>query len=161
MQCRKLTEEIDKKFGPSPYASLNLEFELLSDITGNEVFREKMKKFVKAAKTFPRKPQSWFRNSIQTDNFKDNRPNAVDWGSQLIAQSGGTYMDFLLKSWIMGGLKSEDLRETYLQTYKQASVDLIAKSSSNLTYATYLVDGVQQKRMAHANCYIGNEVLVI
>ncbi len=149
-----MLEDQDKSFDPSPYASLNLEFELLSDITENEVFREKMKQAAKAAKSFPRSPQSWFRNAVQTDDFRDYQN--YDWSSKLLAQSGGTYMDYLLKSWIMGGRENENLRENYIKSTEQAIRDLIVTSRGKLVYATSVIDNKREERMAHSNCYIGN-----
>ncbi len=149
-----LLEDEEKDFEPSAYASLNLEFELLSDVSGNEIFREKAKRILKAAKSYPKKLQSWFRNSVVMDNLKISPEN--DWSLRPIFQSGGTYLDYLLKAWIRGGRKNDILREIYIKATEQAIQDLIMTSKGGLAYVTTaLPDGSVPETMAHSTCYVG------
>ena len=154
-----LLEDDEKDFEPSPYASLNLEFELLSEISGNEIFREKMKRILIAAKlrakSSDQKPRSWFRNSLVNDRLKSKNAQK-DWSSELAAQSGGTYLNYLLKAWMLGGLQNEVLRETYINSTEQAIKDLIVTSNSSLVYVTSILsEGTIPKTMAHSACYVG------
>ena len=148
-----LLEDEENKFEPSPYASLNLEFEFLSDISGNEIFREKMRRILRAAKFDKQKPKSWFRNSVVMDHLTDNNG---EWSLTPAAQSGGTYLNYLLKAWIIGGRQNEVLRETYIKSTEQAIKDLIVTSKKGLAYVTsVLADGTIPEKMTHSACYVG------
>ncbi len=154
-QCMLLEDE-DRDFDPSPYPSLNLEFELLSDITGNEIFREKTKQILKYCKSFPKEPQSWIRNSVVMDYLEYRNEKQRNWSLEFIAQSGGNYLEYLLKAWIIGGRQNEFLRENYIRSTEKAIKDLIVTSNGGLVYATVRSnERYLRMRMAHSTCYIG------
>ncbi len=94
-----------------------------------------------------------FRNAIPMDVFTSSLL------PKLIAESGGTYVEYLLKSWILGGRKDNILRESFITTSEQVIQDLVRTSrTGKLTFVGVMVDNKRQYYfMAHSTCFLGKK----
>ena len=95
-----------------------------------------------------------FRNAIPLD-FYDSK-----YWPTLIAQSGGTYVEYLLKSWILGGRKDDKLRQKLITVCDQVISDLVRNSSTGSTFVGVMVsNSTGNSSMAHSTCYVGMVLL--
>ncbi len=134
------------------FASLFVELDHLSHVTKLSSYQETNQRILKLATNKNERPTSMFRNAIPLDF-----PTSKQW-STLVAQSGGTYVEYLLKSWIIEGRKDDSLRQAFIYTSEQVIQDLIRKTNSTepLTFVSvmggYELEG---NTMAHSTCYVG------
>ena len=122
---------------PSPYSALNIEFGYLSNLTGNVSYRSKIDRIlpmaIKANVTVP--PRGMFRNGASLDFYKHTHQV---W-PKTIAQSGGNFVDYLFKSWMMGGRKNDTLKNLTIAASEHVYYSLI-KTKKNTTYVSVVND---------------------
>lgn len=134
------------------FASLFVELDHLSHVTKVSSYQEKNQRILKLATNKNERPTSMFRNAIPLDF-----PASKQWCT-LVAQSGGTYVEYLLKSWIIGGRKDDNLRQAFINTTEQVIQDLIRKTESteSLTFVSVMGRNKSEvNTMAHSTCYVG------
>ena len=127
-----------------------LELDHLSHVTKVATYQETNQRILQIASNKNEKPNSMFRNAVPLDFYSSKQ-----W-SPLIAQSGGTYVEYLLKSWILGGRKNNELRQKLITVCDQVISDLVRTTSLGLTFVGVMVsDKLESNTMAHSTCYVG------
>jgi len=142
----------------SYYSALNFEFLYLSIISGNQEYRTNIERILKKARHFASeeslKPRGMFRN---TGTLPFWEKTASTW-PDITAQSGGNYLDYLFKSWMMGNRKDDGLRKELIQVTDQFIRDFV-KTKGILTYISVLSDNATTEKnkhgMALSTCYTG------
>ena len=142
----------------SYYSALNVEFLYLSSISGNQEYRTNIERILKKAKIYASedslKPKGMFRN---TGTLPFWEKAATIW-PDITAQSGGNYLDYLFKSWMMGNREDDGLRKELIQMTDQFIQDFVKKKGM-FTYVSVLSDEdtTDEKKhgMALSTCYTG------
>jgi len=142
----------------SYYSALNFEFLYLSSISGNQEYRKNIERILGKARIFALecslKPKGMFRN---TGTLPFWEKTASIW-PDITAQSGGNYLDYLFKSWMMRNRKDDGLRKELIQVTDQFIQDFV-KRKGMFTYVSVLSDEdtTDEKKhgMALSTCYTG------
>lgn len=128
--------------------SLSLEFQYLSDATGNRVFEEKINKLNEALEKANR-PEGLYYNYI-------NPTSGAYCGTQ--AGVGGladSFYEYLLKLWLYKNKSDKKLLEQYLTAMRGVRDKLIRKSANNFVYAGEYSSNQLAPRMGHLACFTG------
>ena len=148
------------KVEDSPYNSLFIEFDYLSDLTGNEKYRDVVNRALQLSKTAATtnqlKPTSWSRHSVQTTEFGADID--VNWNLKLVEQAGGALYDYILKKLISGygsEISTSDLRNTYIRLVDQATQELFITSKKGYFHSKIILDGKIKEEMVMSDCYVG------
>lgn len=159
--------------------SLHLEFSYLSDITGNNVYRNKVRK-VREFLNKKKKNEGLYSNFINPKTGEWGKvcecyskcityvpimcsPNTVflfgKFQSRIDTTTVGIYGDsfyeYLLKSWIQNGKTEVEDRKMFDEAMEAVLTHLVRKSSSGLTYFGSLTDSVFDGKMDVLSCFIG------
>lgn len=142
---------------PSLYSTLNIEFLYLSDITGDERYRQTVQRaWASINKTVS--PRAMFRNtaSLDIDDYRGGSfsPYFSSW-PDLLSESGGNYIDYTLKAWLKGGRKDETLRKAFIEAAEYINKTLL-KTEGEYKYIGVLRDREAEKMTSHSFCYLGN-----
>jgi len=132
----------------SEFGTMSLEFNYLSDVTGNPVFREKIQKINEVLRKLDR-PDGLYPNYLN--------PRTGRWGQQHISIGalGDSFYEYLLKSWIQSGRTDENARLAYIDAMDSAINKLIQKSKEGLTYFAEMKFGRLEHKMDHLACFSG------
>lgn len=127
---------------------MSLEFNYLSDITGNPVFRQKIEKIVKVLQQTAR-PDGLYPNYLN--------PKTGRWGQQHVSMGalGDSFYEYLLKAWLQSGKADNDMRSMYVDAMDFATKKLIQKSNGGLTYFAEMKFGRLEHKMDHLACFTG------
>lgn len=127
---------------------MSLEFNYLSDVTGDGVFRQKIRKVVEAIKSQDR-PDGLYPNYLH--------PKTGHWGQQHVSMGalGDSFYEYLLKSWLQSGRTDEEARQMYADAMDAATKKLIQKSNGGLTYFAEMKFGRLEHKMDHLACFSG------
>ena len=142
----------------SYYSALNVEFLYLSSISGNQEYRTNIERILKKAKIYASedslKPKGMFRN---TGTLPFWEKAATIW-PDITAQSGGNYLDYLFKSWMMGNREDDGLRKELVRVTDQFIQDFVRRKGP-LTYVSVLAGEATKNKnnhgMALSTCYTG------
>ena len=95
---------------------------------------------------------SVFRDAIDPEDV----PNSVAWQNGH-RQSGGAYLEYLLKSWIQSGRKQDNLMDALVVSTDRVIQRLVRVSpGQKLTYVTVMNEnGVADNKMHQHTCYFG------
>ena len=100
------------------------------------------------------KPKGMFRNSGTLPIWQSG---ASTW-PDITAQSGGNYLDFLFKSWMMGNREDNQLRNELIEVTDTFIQDFV-KRKGLLTYVSVLSDEATTEKKKHgmalSTCYTG------
>uniref|UniRef100_A0A0N4ZE20 alpha-1,2-Mannosidase n=1 Tax=Parastrongyloides trichosuri TaxID=131310 RepID=A0A0N4ZE20_PARTI len=126
--------------------TLHLEFEYLSHITGNPIYRDKVVK-----------TREIIENQKKVDNLYGLYLSKTDGHfvtkEVSLGAMGDSFYEYLLKEWIIS--KKEDT--IAFDMYKKASENIrkkmIIKSSGNFTYLVELKNGKLTNKMSHLSCF--------
>lgn len=127
---------------------MSLEFNYLSDITGNPVFRQKIDQITEVIKK-QEKPEGLYPNYLN--------PKTGRWGQQHISMGalGDSFYEYLLKSWLQSSKTNDEAREMYVDAMDAAVAKLIQKSNGGLTYFAEMKFGRLEHKMDHLACFTG------
>lgn len=127
---------------------MSLEFNYLSDITGNPVFRQKIEKINQALQQTDR-PDGLYPNYLN--------PKTGRWGQQHISMGalGDSFYEYLLKAWLQSGKTDEQSRSMYVDAMETVLKKLIQKSNGGLTYFAEMKFGRLEHKMDHLACFTG------
>lgn len=133
----------------SELGTLHLEFSYLSDVTGREVYRNKVDKIREVLYNIE-KPGDLYPNFIN--------PRTGQWGQRHISLGalGDSFYEYLLKAWLASNRGDEQAR-TMFDTAMQAALDkMLRVSPSGLAYLAELKYGrVIEEKMDHLSCFAG------
>ena len=127
---------------------MSLEFNYLSDVTGNQVFRQKIAQITSVIKKQDRQ-DGLYPNYLN--------PKTGRWGQQHISLGalGDSFYEYLLKSWLQSDKTDEEARDMYVDAMEAAVDKLSQKSSGGLTYFAEMKFGRLEHKMDHLACFTG------
>jgi len=127
----------------------HLEFVYLSDMTGDDRFKEKVVHVRNFLNSMTKPYDGLYRNFIN--------PKTGDWGEDYISIGalGDSFYDYLIKSWIQ--TNGEDLlaRKMYEKIVDAIEKHLVKTSRSGLTYLAKMISGKLEHKMGHLTCFAG------
>ena len=128
---------------------MSLEFNYLSDVTGQQVFRQKIEKINEVLSNLER-PSGLYPNFLN--------PRTGRWGQQhvSIGALGDSFYEYLLKSWIQSGRTDESARLAYIDAMDSVIEKLVQKSNEGLTYFAEMKFGRLEHKMDHLACFSGD-----
>lgn len=131
---------------------MSLEFNYLSDVTGNPIFRQKVEKINQV-----------LRQAERSDGLYPNylNPKTGRWGQQHVSMGalGDSFYEYLLKAWLQSGKSDEDMRSMYVDAMDTVIKKLIQKSNGGLTYFAEMKFGRLEHKMDHLACFGGDTCL--
>lgn len=132
----------------SEFGTMSLEFNYLSDVTGNQVFRQKIAQITSVIKKQERQ-DGLYPNYLN--------PKTGRWGQQHISLGalGDSFYEYLLKSWLQSGKTDEEARDMYIDAMDAAVDKLCQKSNGGLTYFAEMKFGRLEHKMDHLACFTG------
>ncbi|KAJ8314609.1 hypothetical protein KUTeg_006759, partial [Tegillarca granosa] len=133
------------------FGSFHLEFVYLSDITGKEVYREKVNK-VRETLNQLEKPNGLYPNYLN--------PRTGKWGQQhtAIGALGDSFYEYLLKSWLQSGKTDSVAKKMYDEAVQAIYHKLVRKSASGLRYVAEYKSGRIDNKMDHLGCFAGTKI---
>lgn len=130
------------------FGTMSLEFNYLSDVTGNPIFRQKVEKINQV-----------LRQAERSDGLYPNylNPKTGRWGQQHVSMGalGDSFYEYLLKAWLQSGKSDEDMRSMYVDAMDTVIKKLIQKSNGGLTYFAEMKFGRLEHKMDHLACFGG------
>lgn len=134
----------------SEIGTLSLEFNYLSDVTGELVFRQKIQKLMGAIKKMDRQADGGlYPNYIN--------PWTGQWGDRHVSMGafGDSFYEYLLKTWLLSGKQDDQSRLMYIDAVEAAMSKLIHKSKEGLIYFADSNAGRIEHKMQHLACFSG------
>ncbi|XP_004365487.2 mannosidase [Capsaspora owczarzaki ATCC 30864] len=131
--------------------TLDLEFQYLSDITGNEVYRNKVLRIRKHMKDIS-KPDGLYPNYIS--------PHSGSFGQNHVSLGGlgDSFYEYLLKSYLISGKQDKEVRAMYDTAMKNV-IRVMIPPRVNPTDAIYVAEarggGSLDHKMDHLACFAG------
>ncbi|CAG5136271.1 unnamed protein product [Candidula unifasciata] len=130
----------------SEIGSLHLEFDYLSAVTENSIYRDKVMKIRTFLKEID-KPGGFYSNYIH--------PKTGKWGQQhvSIGALGDSFYEYLLKEWLMSNKEDTEARQMYDQAMQVVYDKLLVKSPGGLSYFAEYKSGRLEHKMDHLACF--------
>eukprot|EP00118_Oscarella_pearsei_P025969 m.309134 g.309134 ORF g.309134 m.309134 type:complete len:598 (+) comp45568_c0_seq1:60-1853(+) len=130
------------------FGTLHLEFVYLSEVTGDPVYAEKVKKIRTVLKQMD-KPNGLYPIYLH--------PRTGRWGQQHLSLGamGDSFYEYLIKAWLQSGKKDNVAREMYDETIDAVAAHLVQKSPGGLTYIAEMKSSRLDHRMDHLACFTG------
>lgn len=133
------------------FGSLHLELNYLSDVTNDQIYREKamrgMNYILEKQKSHP----GLYPTTIN--------PDTGDWNSgaaYTIGALADSFYEYLLKTWLISDRKDNRFRQFYDESAAAIHQYLIRRSPEGYTYLTSGVPGLVDGRdMEHLTCFAG------
>lgn len=129
------------------FGSLSLEFTYLSDMTGNEIYKQKIDKIFKVLDKANKKGVYYNYMNPKTGHWCNS-----DASLGALADS---FYEYLLKLWVYGNKKDDKLLKTYLTAMEAAKSKLIGRSKEGLVFAGEYSGGRLAYKMGHLACFTG------
>ncbi|KAM3960979.1 mannosyl-oligosaccharide alpha-1,2-mannosidase IA isoform 2-T2 [Aphomia sociella] len=133
----------------SEVGTLHMEFTYLSDVTGRDVYRQKVER-IREALNNVEKPNDLYPNFIN--------PRTGQWGQRHVSLGalGDSFYEYLLKTWLVSNREDEQARLMF-DTAMQAALDkMLRVSPSGLSYLADLKYGrIFEEKMDHLSCFSG------
>ena len=132
----------------SEFGTLGLEFTYLSDVTGDPIYKEKLKK-IRHVLTKLDRPDGLYPNYLN--------PKTGNWGQQHISIGalGDSFYEYLIKQWLQSDKQDDESRALYLNAMDSVVEKLIQKSQGGLTYFAEMKYGRLEHKMDHLACFAG------
>ncbi|CAD6190939.1 unnamed protein product [Caenorhabditis auriculariae] len=133
----------------SEFGSLQLEFDYLSNLTGNTVFAEKATK-VRKVLTSLEKPDGLYPIYLN--------PKSGKWGQRdfSLGAMADSFYEYLLKQWISTGKKDNSTKREYDEAIAAMERKMLFVSPENkLTYFANLRGNRVEHKMEHLACFAG------
>ncbi|XP_022117945.2 mannosyl-oligosaccharide alpha-1,2-mannosidase IA isoform X1 [Pieris rapae] len=133
----------------SEVGTLHLEFTYLSDVTGKEVYREKVKRIRDVLHNI-QKPDGLYPNYIN--------PRSGTWGQRHMSLGalGDSFYEYLLKAWLISNNEDEEARIMFDEAMQPALDKMLRTSPSGLAYLAELKYGrIFEEKMDHLSCFAG------
>ncbi|XP_053137854.1 endoplasmic reticulum mannosyl-oligosaccharide 1,2-alpha-mannosidase isoform X2 [Hemicordylus capensis] len=130
--------------------SIQLEFRELSRLTGEEKFQNAVDGVMKHVHTLPGKNDGLVPMFINT-----NSGQFTHLGVYTLGARADSYYEYLLKQWIQGGKKENELLEDYVKGIEGVKMHLLRKSQpKRLTFVGELAHGRFSAKMDHLVCFL-------
>lgn len=132
----------------SELGTMHLEFQYLSQLTGKDIYLQKVEKIRKVLKEASE--GNMYYNYINPQSGKWCQKQASLGGL------GDSFYEYLIKSWVLSGKKDEQARSMYENAMKAAEESMLRKTpTSNLMYFGELRSGRLDPQMGHLTCFVG------
>jgi mannosyl-oligosaccharide alpha-1,2-mannosidase len=127
----------------------HLEFVYLSDMSGDQRFKEKVVHVRKFLDSLSKPYDGLYRNYIN--------PKTGQWGDDQISVGalGDSFYEYLIKSWIQSNGEDLMARQMYDKSVDAIEKHLIQTSNSGLTYLAQMNFGQLEHKMQHLTCFAG------
>lgn len=134
------------------FGSLSLEFTYLSDLTGNPIYKQKIDRIFSVIQKV--EDNGMYYNYIN--------PNSGTWCNTdaTLGALADSFYEYLLKLWLYGDKKDDDLLEVFLKAMKAARTKLIGKTQGGLLFAGEYSRGRLAYKMGHLACFSGGKLFI-
>ncbi|XP_054854259.1 endoplasmic reticulum mannosyl-oligosaccharide 1,2-alpha-mannosidase [Eublepharis macularius] len=130
--------------------SIQLEFRELSRLTGEEKFQNAVNGVMQHVHTLPGKNDGLVPMFINT-----NSGQFTHLGVYTLGARADSYYEYLLKQWIQGGKKENELLEDYVKGIEGVKMHLLRKSQpKRLSFIGELAHGRFSAKMDHLVCFL-------
>uniref|UniRef100_A0A8D0FXP6 alpha-1,2-Mannosidase n=1 Tax=Strix occidentalis caurina TaxID=311401 RepID=A0A8D0FXP6_STROC len=130
--------------------SIQLEFRELSRLTGDEKFQKAVDEVMKHVHTLSGKNDGLVPMFINT-----NSGQFTHLGVYTLGARADSYYEYLLKQWIQGGKKENELLEDYMRAIEGVKKHLLQRSQpKKLTFVGELAHGHFSAKMDHLVCFL-------
>ncbi|XP_051981654.1 mannosidase, alpha, class 1B, member 1b [Xyrauchen texanus] len=130
--------------------SIQLEFRELSRLTGDPKYQLAVMEVMKQVHKLDGKRDGLVPMFINTNNGQFTHQGMYTLGAR-----ADSYYEYLLKQWIQGGKKENELLEDYLQAVEGVKKNLLKKSTPlGLTFVGELTNGHFSPKMDHLVCFL-------
>ncbi|CAN0228372.1 unnamed protein product [Lampetra fluviatilis] len=132
----------------SEFGTLHLEFEHLSQLSGNPIFREKVVKIRNVLDKMA-KPNGLYPNYLH--------PNSGNWGQHHVSVGGlgDSFYEYLIKAWLMSDRTDTQARRLYDDAMQAIEAHLLRRSEGGLTFFGEWRSGYLERKMGHLACFTG------
>ncbi|CAF4340933.1 unnamed protein product [Rotaria socialis] len=132
----------------SEFGTVHLEFQYLSQLTGKDIYLQKVEKIRKVLKGASENNMYY--------NYLNPQTGAWCQKHASLGALGDSFYEYLLKSWILSGKKDEEARSMYENAMKAAEEAMLRKTpTSNLMYFGEQRSGRLDPQMGHLTCFVG------
>ncbi|KAK3691350.1 hypothetical protein RRG08_036154 [Elysia crispata] len=130
----------------SEIGTLHLEFDYLSTVTKEPIYREKVMK-IRDFLQHMDKPNGLYPNYIN--------PRSGRWGQQHVSLGalGDSFYEYLIKEWLMSNKKDTVARTMYDEAMKAVYDKMLQTSKSGLVYIAEYKSGRLEHKMDHLACF--------
>lgn len=132
----------------SEFGTLHLEFVYLSDITGNDIYKQKVDHIRQFVRSLDR-PNGLYPNFLN--------PITGKWGQRHVSLGGlgDSFYEYLLKAYIQSNGKDLIARDMFDDAMASVMDNLVQTSSSGLTYLADMRFDRLEHKMDHLSCFAG------
>ncbi|VVC37442.1 Glycoside hydrolase family 47 [Cinara cedri] len=132
----------------SEFGTLHLEFVYLSDITGNDIYRQKVETIREFVRGLDR-PNGLYPNYLN--------PITGKWGQRHVSLGalGDSFYEYLLKAYIQSNGKDLIARDMFDDAMASVMDNLVQTSASGLTYLADMRFDRLEHKMDHLTCFAG------
>merc|ERR1719369_2056747 len=132
----------------SEFGTMHMEFSYLTDITGNNTYKEKVE-VIREYLNKKDKPKGLYPNQIN--------PTTGQWGQDhsSLGAHGDSFYEYLLKEWIRSGKSDELSKEMFDEAISNVEEILLQNSSHGQTYFADRRGGMLAHKMDHLACFTG------
>jgi|ERR1711936_473650 len=132
----------------SEFGTMHMEFSYLTDITGNNTYKEKVEA-IREYLNKKDKPKGLYPNQIN--------PTTGQWGQDhsSLGAHGDSFYEYLLKEWIRSGKSDELSKEMFDEAISNVEEILLQNSSHGQTYFADRRGGMLAHKMDHLACFTG------
>ncbi|XP_041970790.1 mannosyl-oligosaccharide alpha-1,2-mannosidase IA [Aricia agestis] len=133
----------------SEVGTLHMELTYLSDVTGNDVYRQKAQRIRDVLHNI-QKPDGLYPNYIN--------PRTGQWGQRHMSLGalGDSFYEYLLKAWLVSNTEDAQARVMFDEAMQAALDKMLRVSPSGLSYLAELKYGrIFEEKMDHLSCFAG------
>ncbi|XP_006862338.1 PREDICTED: mannosyl-oligosaccharide 1,2-alpha-mannosidase IC [Chrysochloris asiatica] len=133
------------------FGSLHLEFLHLTELSGNQVFAEKVRNIRKVLRKIE-KPFGLYPNFLS--------PVSGNWVQHHVSIGGlgDSFYEYLIKSWLMSGKTDMEAKNMYYEALEAIETYLLNVSPGGLTYIAEWRGGILDHKMGHLACFSGGMI---
>lgn len=153
--CSKInpkTTLCEHPFGPrvlAGYGTLSLEFNYLSDVTGDQVYREKVSNIRRFLYQIEKPDDGLYPVFLTNDTWQ------MEGNHASIGALGDSFFEYLLKEWLRSGRTDGELKQIYEDAMSSVINNLLSTTPSGLVYFSDLKEGGLDSTMSHLKCFTG------
>ncbi|XP_036873686.1 mannosyl-oligosaccharide 1,2-alpha-mannosidase IC isoform X2 [Manis javanica] len=133
------------------FGSLHLEFLHLTELSGNQVFAEKVRNIRKVLRKID-KPFGLYPNFLS--------PVSGNWMQHHVSVGGlgDSFYEYLIKSWLMSAKTDMEAKDMYYEALEAIETHLLNVSPGGLTYIAEWRGGILDHKMGHLACFAGGMI---
>uniref|UniRef100_A0A452UA92 alpha-1,2-Mannosidase n=1 Tax=Ursus maritimus TaxID=29073 RepID=A0A452UA92_URSMA len=133
------------------FGSLHLEFLHLTELSGNQVFAEKVRNIRKVLRKI-NKPFGLYPNFLS--------PVSGNWMQHHVSVGGlgDSFYEYLIKSWLMSAKTDVEAKDMYYEALEAIETYLLNVSPGGLTYIAEWRGGILDHKMGHLACFSGGMI---